>query len=649
MKKLTRLFEPIKVGTMELKNRIAMTGFAITTEEDTTMGGVLHRKYIDFFEERARGGVGLITLPDTAVDPDLRFQSHMCLGGDEFNPGLSALTEAVHAWGAKVAPDLHHPGSRYESGAHFYHPYGKGYRPLSSSSVSLWGSMPREMNTEDIEQVQELYANAAFRAKICGFDAVQLAGSYGYLINQFMSPLFNKRTDKYGGSLENRLRFPIEIISGIKAKIGNSLPIIFRLGADEFIEGGLTAQEVRIIVRKLQDAGVDMFNIVAGLEVKGKYHVCLPPMGSPQGIIVDLGARIKEAVDIPVMIVGRITDPVFAEKILEEGKADLVGMARQLAADPEWAVKAAEERFSDIAPCIGCNVCVERLLEHRVSRCSVNAAMGREKEFRFTPTSKPSKVMVVGGGPAGMEAARVAASRGHKVFLYDKGKILGGQLITASIPPYKDVLREFREYLIHQIKELAVEVKLGNEVTPATVKKVAPDVVIVATGALPLVPQISGIKGTNVMTAWDVLNGKEVSEKVIIAGGGMVGCETAEYLVKQHNKTVTIVEMLPEIALDVEASNRSALLERFSDYNLTIMVNSMVEAVNNKGLLIIKDGMKRTVVADTVVIALGAVASDELAKKLRAVVKNLFIIGDCYKPGRIVDAVNQASYVARQI
>jgi len=649
MKKLTRLFEPLKVGTMVLKNRIALTGFAITTEEDTTMGGVLHRKYIDFFEERAKGGAGLLTLPDTAVDKDLRFQSHMCLGGDEFNPGMSALTEVVHAWGAKIAPDLHHPGSRYETDFHWFHNKGRDYRPLSPSTVSLWGSNPREMNTEDIEHVQELYADAALRAKVCRFDAVQLSGSYGYLLNQFMSPLFNKRTDKYGGSLENRLRFPVETVSKIKARIGNSLPVIMRLGATEYLEGGLTIDDVIVIARMLEEAGVDMLNVVAGIEMKGKYHLVLPPMGFPQGVIVDLGARIKEAVDIPVMIVGRITDPLFAEKILEEGKADMVGMARQLVSDPEWPVKAAEGRFSSIVPCIGCNECVTRLLEHRVSRCGVNAALGREREFIITPAPRPVKVMVIGGGPGGMEAARVAALRGHKVSLYEKDEKLGGQLIIASTPPYKDDLKQFQEYLAHQMKELGVEVKLGTEVTSAMVKKLAPDVVIVATGALPLMPKLPGIKGTNVVTSWEVLNGREVGGKVVIAGGGMVGCEVAEYLVNRK-KNVTIVEMLPEIAIDLEASNRSALMERFSGYKLNIMTNSVVEGVNAKELVIRKDGKKKTVAADTVVIALGAVANDELAQELgRAAVKNLFAVGDCYQPGRIVDAVNQASYIARKI
>jgi len=389
--------------------------------------------------------------------------------------------------------------------------------------------------------------------------------------------------------------------------------------------------------------------VVAGIEMKGKYHLVLPPMGFPQGVIVDLGARIKEVVDVPVMIVGRITDPLFAEKILEEGKADLVGMARQLVSDPEWPVKAAEGRFSSIVPCIGCNECVTRLLERRVSRCSVNAALGREREFNITPAPRPVNVMVIGGGPAGMEAARVAALRGHKVSLYDKGEKLGGQLIIASMPPYKDDLKQFQEYLAHQMKELGVVVKLGTEVTPATVKKLAPDVVIVATGALPLVPNLPGIKGTNVVTSWEVLSGREVGEKVVIAGGGMIGCEVAEYLVNRK-KNVTIVEMLPEIAIDVEASNRSALMERFSGYELNIMTNSVVEGVNDKELVIRKDGKKMTVAADTVVIALGAVASNELANKLRkAAVKNLFVVGDCYQPGRIVDAVNQASYIVRQI
>jgi len=650
MMKLTRLFEPIKVGTLEIKNRIVMPGFAFSSAEDTSKLGVIHERYIDFFEERAKGGVGLIILPDTVVDSNLRFRSHPCIGGDEFNPGLASLTEVVHMWGARIAPDLWYSDGIYQRRADWHPPlpHGSDWRPLSTSFFFFKGKPTIELSTREIQEVEELFADAALRARTSGFDAIHLAGHFGFIINQFLSPAFNKRTDIYGGSLENRMRLALEILGRIKDKIGNDLPIIFRLSADELIEGGLTIEDTKIIAKRLEEVGVDMMNIIAGLCAPGEFHKNITPMGSPQGTFVDLAAQIKKAVSIPVIVAGRITEPWFAEKILEDGKADMVGMARQLAADPEWPVKAAEGRFSDIVPCIGCNVCLERL-GNTVSRCSVNAALGRERDFRVIPTAQHQRVLVVGGGPAGMEAARVATLRGHSVSLYEKQDTLGGQLILSSKPPYKDDITKFNEYLKNQIEKLGVEVRLGVEVTPDIVAEAEPDVVIVATGALPSLPDIPGIDGRNVVTAWDVLVGREVGENVVVVGGGMVGCETAEYLILQGKK-VSIVEILSEIASDVERmTTRIVLLERFSGYNLNIMTDSKAEAIDEEGLVVINLGEKRLVAADNVILAMGSIPNDTLARKLRNSIARLYTTGDCAKPGRIVDAINQASYIARQI
>lgn len=653
MKKPARLFEPIKIGTMEIKNRIVMTPFPIKSTEDTAKTGVITERYIDFLEERARGGVGLIILPDTCIDRNLRFQSHPCIGGDEFNTGLSALTEAVHVWGAKIAPDLwlrgYYPGDDW----HPAFPYGSDWQPLSTSPLSYTSWPSVDMKTSQIEGVEDLFAEAALRAKITGFDAIHLAGHFGFLIAQFLSPAFNRRTDKYGGKLENRVRFAVEIVQKIKDKIGASLPIIFRLSADEHVAGGVGIEEAKVISQRLEAAGVDALNITAGLcppdRLTGRRYIIIPPMGSPPGVFVDLAAQIKEAVNIPVIGAGRVTEPWFAEKILEDGKADMVGMARQLAADPEWPLKAAEGRFTSIAPCTGCNTCLQRLAENKVSRCSVNAALGREREFRIVPALKPGRVMVVGGGPAGLEVARVAALRGHTVSLYEKTGALGGQLNLSEKSPHKDEIRKFREYLVHQAVEAGVDIKLNLEVTPATVKDIVPDVVVVATGALPLAPEIPGISGPNVVTAWEVLAGKTVGTEVVIAGGGMTSCETAEYLINQGKK-VTIVEMLPEIAADVEPYTiRPTLLARLAGYDLNIHTDSLVVAINRQGLLINHAGEEKLVAADSVVIAMGSVPDSTLASQLRGNGYQLYTIGDCVKPGRIEDAINQAAYLGRQI
>jgi len=653
MGKPGKLFEPIKIGTMTLKNRIVMTPFPIKSVEDTSKTGVITERYIDFLEERARGGVGLIILPDTCIDRNLRFQSHPCIGGDEFNTGLSALTEAVHMWGAKIAPDLWHRGYYPGDDWHPAFPHGSDWRPLSTSPMSYKGWPSVDMDTAQIQEVQELFVNGALRAKLTGFDAIHLAGHFGFLIGQFLSPAFNKRTDKYGGSLENRLRFAVEIVRKIKGKIGASLPIIFRLSADEHIAGGLGITEAKIISQKLAEAGVDTLNITAGLcppdRLTGKRYIIIPPMGTPPGPFAELAAQIKQVVGIPVICGGRITEPLFAENLLDDGKADMVGMARQLAADPEWPLKAAEDRLADIVPCTGCNVCLQRLAENKVSRCSVNAALGRERDFRIVPAVKPFKVVVVGGGPAGLETARVAALRGHTVSLYEKTGALGGQLNLSEKSPYKGEIGKFREYLAYQAVKAGVDINFGNEVTPETVKDIAPDVVIVATGALPSIPEIPGIDGPNVITAWEVLAGRDVGDTVAIAGGGMTGCETAEFLVHQGKK-VAIVEMLPEIASDVEQYTiRPTMLERFAGYELNIYTDSLVVAVNRQGLLITRSGEEKLVAADSVVIAMGSVPNDTLISQLSGNGYQLYTIGDCVRPGRIEDAINQASYIGRQI
>jgi len=371
-------------------------------------------------------------------------------------------------------------------------------------------------------------------------------------------------------------------------------------------------------------------------------------MGQPQGPFVELGAQIKKVVDIPVIIAGRITDPAFAEMVIEEGKADLVGMARQLHADPEWANKVSEGRFQEIVPCIGCNVCLQSLLQRRVSRCSVNVAVGREHDMNILPAVSQLRVTIIGGGPAGMETAHIAALRGHRVSLYEKNSALGGQLRLASRLPHKDELGWYLAYLIGQVERYDIDLHLGVEATPNLVEESDPDILILATGANPFIPGIDGIDRPNVMTAWDVLDGKETGDDIIIAGGGLVGCEVAGYLI-ERGKKVTLVEVLPEIALDVEITNRLALLERFESYPMDILVNSRAAAIAEHGLIIEQDGKRQQISGDSIVLAMGSVPDDSLKLKLRKLKKPIFTIGDCVQPGRIVDAINQASYIARKI
>lgn len=647
------LFSPIDIGRVRVKNRVVMTGFPLIVAEDTSRPGVVHDKYIDFWEARAKGGAGLIVLPDTFPDRNLRIQSHPCIGGDEFNPGLGALTEAVHTWGAKIAPDLMFPGISMGEW-HPVFPFGHEWSPLSTNPLNYDPRVQSgaETSVERMRECLNLYVEAAQRAKVVGFDFIHLAGQFGFFIGQYLSPATNHRTDKYGGSFENRLRYPLEIIRAIKDKIGDDLPMIFRMSADEFCDGGLTIDDTTEIARRLEAEGVDALNVTVGLLMSPdpmQRTKIMPPTGSAQGEFVPLAARIKKAVRIPVTIVGRITKPDFAERTLVEDQADMIGMARQLVADAEWPLKAFEGRPEDIAPCIGCNDCHERFFTNLSTRCSVNATVGREREFRITPAHKALKVMVIGGGPAGMEFARIASLRGHKVSLYEKESTLGGQLNLASIPPHKEDLKDLWQYLVHQVKTTPVSVRTDSTVTLETVRKANPDLVVLATGGKPRKLDLPGRGTLKTVSAWEVLKGAVVGKRVVIVGGGMVGCETAEYLMEK-GKNVTVIEMLPEIASDVARhTTRVLLLERFKKSTIKVLVNAKALALSKSGLEVNVKGKKIIVAADTFVVATGTDSDDSLAANIPAGPWKAIRIGDCNRPARLIDAINQASYIARLI
>jgi pyruvate/2-oxoglutarate dehydrogenase complex dihydrolipoamide dehydrogenase (E3) component len=347
-----------------------------------------------------------------------------------------------------------------------------------------------------------------------------------------------------------------------------------------------------------------------------------------------------------VIYAGRITDPFYAEKVLEEGKIDIVGMARQLVADPMWPVKAFEGDFADIVPCIGCNVCM--VSYGTFSRCSVNAELAKEKEFKIVPAIKSKRIMVVGGGPAGMEAARVAALRGHRVYLFEKERTLGGQLKLSSNVPHKDDIKKFLDYLIHQVDKLDINLNLGSEVTDKEINDFQPDVLIIATGALPLILQIPGADSSHITTSWDVLAGREVGENVVIIGGGSVGCETAEYLIHK-GVSVTICEMLAELSSDAEKYTiQIPMLQRFANYEkLRILVKCKVEAIDSKEVIVDQAGQKSRISGDSIILAVGSVPNNGLIGNANRNSPNVYPIGDCARIGRIVDAVNHASYIAR--
>ncbi|HEX77630.1 MAG TPA: FAD-dependent oxidoreductase [Dehalococcoidia bacterium] len=638
---LTELFKPFRLGSLELKNRIVMPpiGTRLANEQ-----GAVTQRLIDFLEERAKGGVGLIIIEAAAVDGLLgrTAPTGLCLDHDKYIAELNELVEAIHAWGARVAIQLFHAGRETRL------PSLEGRQPVAPSPIACasLGIAPRQLSIPEIETLAQKFAEAARRARDAGCDAVEMHGAHGYLIGQFLSPYSNRRTDRYGGDLEGRMRFATEILVQTRSKVGAKFPVLLRITAQEYIEGGLGLEDSQAIAQRAEAAGYDAIHVSAG--IYESMARIFPPQALPPGCHVENAAAIKKAVRLPVIAVGRINDPLTAEDILKEGKADLVAMGRALIADPELPRKAAQGRFDEIRRCIACNYCVERIFSFKHIRCAVNPAAGRERGFCPTPAAQKKRVLIVGGGPAGMEAARVARLRGHEVSLVEKTHQLGGQLHLAANAPHKGEMRSLIHYLSGQIQSLGVDIRLGQEATAESIARFKPDAVVVATGASPLLPPIPGIEKGHPITAWEVRAGKAVTgTEVVILGGGMVGCETAELLAEQGKK-VRIIEMLPAIASDIEPISRGLLLERMARLGIEALTNVKVEEIAEDGVWVAgPDRRRHFLPAQAIVLALGSTANDGLRKSLPG--PEVYAIGDCVEPRKLPQAMEEGWSIALRL
>lgn len=639
---MTKLFESVGIGDMELRNRLVMppmgTNFAA---ED----GSVTQRLIDYYRERARGGVGLVIVEGAYVHPLGKGSSQqMSLTDDDKIPGLSALAKAIQAEGAKAAVQLFHGGRQVTSMI-------LGTQPVSASDVPcmLVRETPRPMTLEEIEETIEAFGEATRRIKDAGFDAVEIHAAHGYLINQFLSPLTNLRKDKYGGDFEGRTRFLVEIIQRIREKAGEDFPIICRMNGDDYYEGGLTLEDAKRIAQVAEKAGVDAIHVSGGI-YDSEYGESTAPMWLPRGFMVPLAQGIKEVVKIPVIAVGRINDIKLAEEIVDKGQADLVSMGRALIADPELPKKAMENRLGEIRPCIACNEgCINMLLFMKSVTCVLNAAVGREEEFRIKPAEKPKKVLVVGGGVGGMEFARVAALRGHSVSLYEKSNELGGQILLASVPSFKYELKNIVPYFKHELERLGVDIHLGEEISESMVDDLAPDVVCVATGSSISIPDIPGIEGDNVVLATDVLTGKaEVGEKVVILGGGEIGLETGYHLAEQGKK-VSLIEQRKRVATEMIPAFNYYVRHSFADFGGKLITLAKVVEVNKEGAVYEKEGQRFLEKSDTVVVSLGTVSNRSLFENLKGKVPEVYVVGDAVERGKIMDAVHGAAETARKI
>ena len=676
LKNMSKLFESTKIGSIEIKNRLAMSAMDLgfTTE------GSINKRFIDFYVERARGGVGLIVVGGCYPEMTGKvWKSIIGLDKDEYIPGLKKLTDTIHKYDTKIAAQILHGGRSASSFFSKTHPVS----PSSLSHINI-KQRPHALTIPEIKKVIDGYVAATVRVKKGGFDAVEIHGGMGYLINQFLSRATNKRKDKYGGSLKNRIRFAKEIVVAIKEKVGKRYPVIFRLSGEDFVEDGLKIDESVEIAKELEKAGVDAFNVSPG------WHESRTPimlMSIPRMSYIFLSEKIKDNVNVPVIGSVRINDLALAEDVIDNNQSDIVSIGRPLIADPELPKKYKRKQFEDIRRCIACNQgCFDSLLGFKSISCLYNVRAGRESELKIKKAKKKKKVMIIGGGPGGMEAARVAALRGHDVHLFEKTDVLGGQLRYAYIPPGREEIVNVISFLENQIKKLNVNIELSKKVDTATINKMKPDVVIAATGGVPLIPKITGIKEKNVVVAEDVFDNRvKVGKDVVIIGGGTIGCEIALHTAKmgamdpevacfllknkvidgdkaveltsKGKRNITILEMKNKIGGRFGISTRWVIMKQIVDAGINSITGIKVKNMSTKSIkekdkvcITYEDDKKDIkIFADTVIIAAGYKSNQDPTKKLNGKIDELYRIGDCVEVRTALEAIHEGFEVGLRI
>jgi 2,4-dienoyl-CoA reductase-like NADH-dependent reductase (Old Yellow Enzyme family)/thioredoxin reductase len=629
----TNLFSEKKINQCVIPNRLAVTAMVTNL---CNADGTTTDRYIAYHEAKAKGGWGLIITEDYAVNEHaMGYQYIGGLWNDKQIESHKRLTDAVHKYDSKIFAQIYHAGRQSSSVVN------GGIQPVAPSAIPCpWcREMPRELTIQEIEKIVEEFGDCALRVRKSGFDGTEIHGAHGYLIAQFMSPYANKRADKYGGCLDNRLRFVKEVYENIRSKVGKDFPVTIRFSADEAIQGGRDISEARVLAKLFAEWGIDALHISTG--VYGSHNKgIVSPMYVPHAWTVDYAAEIKKIVTIPVFTVNRINDPRIAEEILEMGKADFIGMGRGSLADPDLPNKAKRGDLTSIRYCIGCLQCIGSLFLGGPLVCLVNPSLGREWEIDYTPASTSKSVLIIGGGPGGLEAARPAAIKGHRVSLYEKRGYLGGQFVSAAYPPCKGELATYIAWLRNELDKLGVKIHLNTEVIKELVQKEKPDAVIVATGGIPVKPPIKGIDKPHVVFAEDALLGKAVTgNNIVIAGGGEVGGETAAHLAMQERQ-VTIVEMLPRILMELDTVNGFNLMKILNEYEVKQYTGTKVIEIMDDGVVVENSTGQFTIPADTVVLALGYKPDDKLVKELKGF-DNVTVIGGAVKTANALQATRE--------
>jgi 2,4-dienoyl-CoA reductase-like NADH-dependent reductase (Old Yellow Enzyme family)/thioredoxin reductase len=641
------LFSPLRIKNILIKNRIVMP--AMNTNFADRQGYVT-QKIINYYKERAKGGVGLIIISSAYVDINAKKRcGGLAIYDDAFIPRLALLARSLKECGAAVFQQLNHNG-RLLASSDLLKTNVEEKHVVAPSPIPhpLTGTYPRELTLQDIKELIDKFAQAAWRAKTAGFDGVEIHGAHGYLVGQFFSPYTNKRSDVYGGNLERRMKFPLDLVREVKRATGGDFAIGYRMSATEFVEGGVSVEDAKILARELEKTGVDLIHVTGGInETPESMLSTIPPMTMPQDILYPLAAHIKEVVSVPVIAVGRINSPEMAEEILQSGGADLVATGRALICDPMWPQKAMHGRVHEIRKCVACNQgCIEKITQEQEQTCLLNPEVGREGLGDLIPSERKKKVVIIGGGLGGLEAAIISSLKGHDVELFEEEPEMGGQCLLAAKPPRKEIFYSALYYLTNEINRLGVSLHLNEKATVEKVQRCYPDTIIVATGGFPLFPKIPGIDNSNVVSAWDVLKKEEAKGKILVVGAGLVGVEVALFL-SEKGINVTLIEKLDKIAYDAGPLMQARYRSELDKTDINVKCQTELVKIDDEGAFVLDETGEYKLKADTIVLALGIQSDNSFYKQLlKYKCAEVHAIGDCLKPRRMIDAIHEAYKVS---